>query len=305
MKPLVFAAFGFFALASTQAQALNARTWVSGKGVDQAGCGPIATPCRTLQFAHDQTNPGGEIDVLDSAGYGALDISKAITIIGDGVIAGVLAQPGGTAIAINAGASDAVILRGLTVEGQATGRTGILFNSGGSLTVANCLVQNFGANLGTGIMLQHSSGTPTILISNTTVSYNNTVGIWYVPTGTGAAKLQIDGVVANNNDYGIAVNTFSSSVQTTAAVTNSSTANNEYGVYSGGTRTRLMIDRLVTSGNAYGIYQVSASTYVGRSIVSRNTTGIRGDGTIFTYGSNQVDLNTTDIDATLSNATLR
>ena len=55
----------------------NVRTWVSGKGVDQAGCGPIANPCRTLQYAHDVTASGGEIDVADGAGYGAVAIAKA------------------------------------------------------------------------------------------------------------------------------------------------------------------------------------------------------------------------------------
>ena len=59
-------------LLSTHAFAANNRTWISGKGVDQAGCGPVATPCRTLQYAHDNTNAGGEINVLDPAGYGSV-----------------------------------------------------------------------------------------------------------------------------------------------------------------------------------------------------------------------------------------
>lgn len=308
MRSMLFAVAGLFALASTPAYALIARTWVSGKGVDQAGCGPIATPCRSLQFAHDQTNPGGEIDVLDSAGYGSLVINRAITIIGDGVIAGVLAQPGGTAININAGATDAVILRGLTVEGQATGQYGIRFNSGGSLTVANCLVQNFGGSSGVGIFLAPSTGTPTILISNTTTSYNAYVGIWFLPSGTGAAKLEIDKVIANNSPYGIAVNTGLSTAKTTAGITNSSAASNaSVGVYAGGANTRLMVDRSVATGNYLGIQsQDPAIVYVGRSVITKNSAGLAGSGTIFTYGNNQIDFNTTDITVnTLSNATLR
>ena len=62
------------ATAWTPASAANLRTWVSGRGADQAGCGPIATPCRTLQYAHDNTTAGGEINVLDAAGYGSLAI---------------------------------------------------------------------------------------------------------------------------------------------------------------------------------------------------------------------------------------
>ncbi|MCG4712409.1 hypothetical protein L0P28_16900, partial [Dorea formicigenerans] len=66
-------------------QALNNRTWVSGTGTDQAGCGPLATPCRTMQYAHDNTAAGGEIDVKHAAGYGTLTITKSITILNEGV----------------------------------------------------------------------------------------------------------------------------------------------------------------------------------------------------------------------------
>lgn len=99
------------------AYALNNRTWVSGSGTDAAGCGPIATPCRSLQHAHDQTNVGGEIDVKDSAGYGSVVINKAITILDDGSIAGVLAAANASAITVSAGATDDVFLKGLTIEG--------------------------------------------------------------------------------------------------------------------------------------------------------------------------------------------
>ena len=86
---------------SFPALALTTRTWISGKGVDQAGCGPIATPCCTLQYAHDNTADSGEIDVLDSAGYGSLRIGKSISIVSDGALAGVLAPAdGGAAIQI-------------------------------------------------------------------------------------------------------------------------------------------------------------------------------------------------------------
>ena len=105
MKPAFLASATCVAmlLAAPAASALNARTWISGKGVDQAGCGPAASPCRSLQYAHDQTSAGGEIDILDAAGYGSLVITKAISIVNDGAgLAGVLAA-GGRAIEINCG----------------------------------------------------------------------------------------------------------------------------------------------------------------------------------------------------------
>ena len=60
-----------FALAATQlagpAQAQNTRSFVSGLGSDSNNCS-LAAPCRSFQHAHDQTNAGGEIAVLDTAG---------------------------------------------------------------------------------------------------------------------------------------------------------------------------------------------------------------------------------------------
>ena len=79
---LAFAA----ALPTVPAQAQTAtRAWVSGHGTDEAGCGQVPAPCRTPQYAHDNiVAAGGEIDILDPAGYGSITIKKAISIINDG-----------------------------------------------------------------------------------------------------------------------------------------------------------------------------------------------------------------------------
>ena len=62
------------------------RAWVSGHGVDAAGCGAPTAPCRSLQYVHDNVVvAGGEIDILDPGGYGAISITKAISIVNDGV----------------------------------------------------------------------------------------------------------------------------------------------------------------------------------------------------------------------------
>jgi hypothetical protein len=55
------------------------RTFVSGTGTDSGTCGR-AKPCRTFAFALTQTAAGGEIDVLDPAGYGTVTIAKPICI---------------------------------------------------------------------------------------------------------------------------------------------------------------------------------------------------------------------------------
>ena len=104
-------------LSAAPAQAQLARTFVSSLGNDTNDCGRL-TPCRTFQRAHDNTLANGEITVLAPGGYGAVTITKTISIINDGVgEAGVLVSGGLIGITINAGAGDAVSLRGLTVKG--------------------------------------------------------------------------------------------------------------------------------------------------------------------------------------------
>src|SRR5271155_4981612 len=91
-------------ISAAPAQAATVRAWVSGRiGSDVASCGAPVTPCRTLQYTHDNVvAAGGEIDILDPAGYGTINITKSISIVNDGVgTAGVQANTG-NAITINA-----------------------------------------------------------------------------------------------------------------------------------------------------------------------------------------------------------
>src|SRR5262252_2033674 len=91
---------------TTGAYALANRTFVSGSGNDANPCS-LAAPCRSFAGALAQTSPGGEIAVLDTAGYGAVTIGKAVSIVNEeGVEAGVTATGGADAITINAGATD-------------------------------------------------------------------------------------------------------------------------------------------------------------------------------------------------------
>jgi hypothetical protein len=132
------------ALPAASAQAQAARTFVSPTGNDANNCSLVA-PCRFFQAAFAQTNAGGEIAVLGTAGYNngaTFTINKAISIVNPGGFeAGIAVPSGGVGILINAGVSDAVSLRGLTIEGGGIGATGIHFTSGKSLTVENCVIR--------------------------------------------------------------------------------------------------------------------------------------------------------------------
>jgi hypothetical protein len=299
-----------FAVASAEAQSAP-RAWVSGKGADAAGCGPVETPCRTPQYAHDNiVAAGGEIDILDPAGYGSITITHAISIFNDGVgTAGMLAPASGNAIAINAGANDAIHLRGLTIEGAGMGYNGIVFSSGRSLTVTNCVVQNFvygnSITTGNGILIAPTSGTMSFVISNTVLSNNDYGGIYYFPpSGSPSVNGVIDHVVATNNEYGI--NIFTPGLTTTAAISNSIISNNlSYGINVwAGSGSTVSIDNTGISANGVGISAVGgAMVLLGRSVITGNGTGV-ANGTspngFYTYKDNRINGNGfRDVDGTL------
>src|SRR5450432_2182927 len=120
------------------------------------------SPCRSLQYTHDHiVASGGEIDILDPAGYGAVVINKSISIVNDGVGTAGVQATSGAAIRITAG--DFVYLRGLNVDGvNASGQYGIDYNGSGSLDIEDCSVRHFQQ---TGIYLEPSGGLPKITIS--------------------------------------------------------------------------------------------------------------------------------------------
>src|SRR5207302_4023776 len=128
-------------LAASLPAAAVPRTFVSGLGND-ANPGTLTSPKRSFGSALTVTDPGGEIIVLDSAGYGPVTINKAVSIISPpGVYAGVTVTSG-DGITVSAGASDVVILRGLTING-AGGTNGINFTDGAALHVENCVISRF------------------------------------------------------------------------------------------------------------------------------------------------------------------
>src|SRR5213075_512893 len=61
------------------AHAQATRTWVSGVGDDANPCSRTA-PCKTFAGAISKTATNGEINCLDPGGFGAVTITKSISI---------------------------------------------------------------------------------------------------------------------------------------------------------------------------------------------------------------------------------
>src|SRR5258708_10420386 len=164
-------------LPAAPARAQSIRTFVSTAGNDANPCS-LAQPCRHFSAAVAATAAGGEVDALDPGAYGSFTIGQAITIEGQGW-SYVASPSGGNAITINAGAGDDIKIHGVSLNGVGTTNSnGIVFNAGGSLTVADCVAQNFsysgsGNTTGIGILMQPTFGPVSFVITNTIVSHND------------------------------------------------------------------------------------------------------------------------------------
>ena len=145
MPSLLTASMLALAFLADPAQAQPTRVFVAAQGSDTNSC-TFALPCRTFQRAHNVVAAGGEIDVLDPAGYGKVVITKAISIQGHG-FSGISATLSSDAITINAGATDKTNLRGLLLDALGSGQYGIVLQAGASLNVQDCLIRNFAAGL--------------------------------------------------------------------------------------------------------------------------------------------------------------
>jgi len=138
-KPFLAAAsvVAFASVANAQAT----RTWVSGVGDDANPCSRTA-PCKTFAGAISKTATGGEINVIDPGGFGAVTITKSITIDGAGTQAGILALNTNGIIINGAGAT--VNLRNLSIDGAGgTIGNGIRILQAGGVNIDNVTLMNF------------------------------------------------------------------------------------------------------------------------------------------------------------------
>ncbi len=191
---LVSIAFALSLYSAIGAAATAKRTFVASNGNDANPCS-ITAPCRGFTAALAQTVSGGEILVLDSAGYGPVSINQAVSIIAPpGVYAGISVLSG-TGIFVNPG-SGTVVLSGLTINGLG-GTLGINFQSG-TLRIERTTVSGFpSAGLG------ESLGAPAALLIHDSAFIANGFGI-FVATSTGIVTVEIDASRFEQNSTGAA-----------------------------------------------------------------------------------------------------
>jgi hypothetical protein len=266
---------------SSAAQAQATRTWVSGVGDDANPCSRTA-PCKTFAGAISKTAAGGEIDALDPGGFGAVTITKAMTIDGGGgQVASILVSgANNNGINVAAGASDIVTLRNLRingVEGTPSGGAlnGIRYLSGAGLHIENCHIFGF-----TGDGINVATSTNAALFVNNTFLTNNGNGIQIAPTAGNVRSMLVQVRAQDNSGFGFLLN-------------------------SGAGLTGTVIDDSSALVNGTGIGVSGGKLFLGNSVIIRNNFGVSiTGGTVESYKTNMIDGNITADGTPLTGAPL-
>jgi|ERR1700722_6634138 hypothetical protein len=261
------------------------RTWISGVGDDANPCSRTA-PCKTFAGAISKTATMGEIDCLDPGGFGALTITKPITLdCGSGV--GSVLVSGTNGIVINSlGATDAVTIRNMTIEGLGTGISGIEILAANSVHIENVKIHNFA----TAGVLVAAANNVDLSMNNVTISADNPTGIGIsMTTSVGKATAQLDNVHVWNTHPGLQgkANSF-------WTVQNSDFSFDGVGVkaFEAGTTINL-IDCQINNNITTGVQSVLGSTILlmGNTISGNPTALFPNGGMILSDGLNNLNGN--------------
>ena len=245
-----------FAFASV-AQAQATRTWVSGVGDDVNPCSRTA-PCKTFAGAISKTAVNGEINCLDPAGYGAVTVTKSITIDCEDTQGSILSA-GTNGVIVNitsvTDTKKAFKLRGVSIQGAGTGINGIRVLAANTVHLDEVVIDGVTQH---GVSIETTAGSPKVFVQDTHIR-------------------SVAGNGINTFIIGGAVNLVVGGSQLQAAGTGLSLSNN----------TAATITDSQITGSATGLVAANASIAVRNCTISNNTTGVSslGGGSIRLMGS--------------------
>jgi hypothetical protein len=255
-------------LAATAAHAQAVRTWVSGVGDDINPCSRTA-PCKTFAGAISKTAAGGEISVLDPGSFGAVTITKSITINGEGPVSGITASLV-NGIIVNAGVNDKIILRNLQLLGAGNGLDGIRFLAGKNLVIENVRIYGFS---GDGVEMSITSTFSNMQIHDSTITgVGRGVRVSNVGGGGALSLVNIDNVRLESNTTAVDV----------------------------GANGRVTISNSMVSGNGSGLLASAATSVInaeGNQLAFNSNTAVNASvsGALIRLSNNEVYNNTTGI----------
>jgi hypothetical protein len=306
LRPI--AAFALLAALAGLPTHASQRAFVSSTGSDANLCTPTG-PCRSFAAAHSVVDPGGEIVALDAAGYGALTVTKSVTIVGNpGVFAGIAGKDVVSGAGINIGTAGLiVVLRGLTLNGDGTG-VGVLMTQSSTVHIENCVISNYSIGMrGFGSVDTASVEIVDSLFRNNSTAVQMDKGASATISGSRLIG-GITGVFAQSSPAGVF----------TVSINNTVIAGGGIGIFAGasgstGGGLRLSVTNSTLANNSEGVRAFSAFTdpvtvTLGSSSIVDNATGVNNLGgtnvTVNSTGNNVIQLNGTNVSGTLGSVTL-
>ena len=291
-NPIVFVLAIIALAASSMAQAQATRTWVSGVGDDANPCSRTA-PCKTFAGAISKTAAGGEISVLDPGGYGAVTITKSITIDGSGgSIAGILVTSGN---GININSATAVVtlrnldINGLSGTGTSTAASGIQITAAKTVTIEKCVIYGFGGGVARGIS-DTRSNTGNLVISDTIIRGNAQSAVVILPTAPVTAMLTRVQLTGNGNSGLVVLS------NANATISDSDIAGNtNFGLFADGSAILNSENTRVSGNGQFGAITTGGGTIrLSNTVIVNNGAGFSNGGTIntFTPANNKITGNT-------------
>jgi len=271
-------------------------------GDDVNPCSRTA-PCKTFAGAISKTAPAGEINCLDPGGFGALTITKSLSIICEIGTAGVLVS-GTNGIVVAAASTDVVYLEGLDIEGLNTGFTGVNILTAAKVSIVKSKVRGFTT---AGIGVNNSTSGVRVDVIDSVIADNPGEGILSKPTGSVGNRVMIDRArVSNNGGDGIMANGTATTGSIKMSIRDTESAHNTadgFVAFSAGAVVDILMDAcgafdnnrgINASGNS-AVVSFTRSSIVGNSIgvnqvgagqaLSFSTNGISGNGTPGVFGT--------------------
>src|SRR6266568_3641759 len=243
----------------------QSRTWVSGVGDDGFACSRTA-PCKTFAGALAKTAPGGEINCLDPGGFGTVS----------------------NTIIINAGTTDVVTLRGIDIDGQSVGNSGIVILQAQAVQIEKCIIRNFRTSGSQTGIITLGGSTIFLYVTDSTISSNG-YGIFLASSG-GFKVASLKNVTITGSTFdGLQLASPNAFANVTASIIS---GNGASAVNAAAASTTANIDRSVMANNIVAGLNASAGGSIIRASgnnIYNNTNGvlIAGGATIQSDGTNK------------------
>jgi hypothetical protein len=283
LSSTLFAATVVLSMQVVPAHAQATRTWVSGVGDDANPCSRTA-PCKTFAGAISKTARNGEINCLDPGGFGAVTITKSITIDCHEVFASIL-NAGTNGVNVPFDSFNAALdprktvrLRNINFNGVDTGVNGIRITGGTTVTggvviIEDCLIDGNFAGAAHGISDERIGGGE-LYVTNTTIRNTGEAAVLIAPgSGTARVDAAFDNVRVHNARFGITVGG-SHRVKVNRSVV---TGNTSAGLYVD-TAAEMNVSNSVTSSYGIGVQNAGATSVIrlSNNDIAFNTTAFSG-----------------------------